>query len=1670
MNEKRIQGKGRFLNLLASASLVLAALQSVHAQSSSPSSSSASSSSCGAPATGPGACVADQPASKPDPSPTASASNPINTITGNKYQREVDLPALPGVLGLEIVRHYNSDFSGLKNTNGIMGRGWKLSYETRLSVQGAHLEVIQADGRRIAFQKELMTGQAGGASPSDGKIVIRAGNQGPEYTWVWPSGRKLTFDAQGKLLQIAAPTGEFVTLQYDPKGLLIQVIDPQGRRLKLNYPERSVAEAGRFKGVQSVDSPVGRFVYEYGSPIPKEAKVAVHQLAANLVRVQIPTQYNADTPAHGLTSRGASSSDLARIYHYEDARFPTLLTGISVQGKDGKSKADRIERLATYGYDERGWAVRSVHGYGIELAHIDRADERNAGHAVLVHSKSAQSPQGQKLEIWSRQIAGAYRITETRGVACPTVVPCPEANMRYRYDDRGLVIEAIKLDAQGLALQGTRTEYDVVARPVRVTKVEYQNGKPVGEHMRVRYEYGGLPANHRQQRDEPVNVYSDKPVLIAVPSVVPGQEHKLHIEYNEFGQPTRITDTGWSPAVADQASTLLQRVTTNRYARINGRSVLRASDGPLPGDKDTTQFEWEEHANFVVQTQYPNGMRVRMERDEAGRPTVQSLMDANRRIQYVNTYLPSGKIAKSVRSAMFDQGTELREEVVQSFDVFGGLASFQDSQTGPWQIQADERGRMTSIQDVRGRELAFVHNEQDQLMAWIARDVDKSVRDGRWNFFGQQGELLDATVPRQGNAAEAVLSGFEYGENLSRPKFQHIAYQAEEPSTQPEAARFKPRSFKAAFDDFGRVVRDSSPVEGDIRYHFGMNQTGSWREKIHTDLGGQSSQRERLEFDHAGRLTKRIRGDCVERLVYEGQLVRELLGCGARTVYSRDAWGRITEQVKHVGEKVFTERFAYDASGWMNKRQLVGGDVLYYERLPQSSELKGVFLESPWLKSIRLHVSDALADAMVQALPRGWTQTTVMDMRVARFWDSQPVKWQTVGGAVIEHLHTREGRVGRITASDASSKELVSMSYRYDELGLTRSVEAQNWSLNQGAKPQPSVFQYGPQRGALIRAGMSASVRASVNVVAAGTPERFDGFGRVVERTTRKAGKPVLQGFDYDAAGRLSAVKEGGSVVATYQYDAHGDRVAKSVWAHGKSSTTYFVYDSKHRLSAEVLPDGHVNQYLYDGYAPYAMLSNGEPLAVHTDARGMPVALSDVRQQVVWRGEFDPDGNVLREEGSGSVKLRMPGQVFDEETGLYFNVNRYYDPSSGRYITPDPLGWTHGEGAYDYVGGHPLDGSDPLGLFEIPTLDFFGISSAPLTDEGHGDIVRVAFQLYAAQNHEQRFSQEIIDQIVLNNYHTDAASSIFGGGGGQFVAKNHFDNPNDGPMYLDKEMTKLNPDYNNLSWIKNSVDQLNANRGGYGLVVAYKSGVGDISEIMSSFGRSTHTLADFYAHTNWVDDPSRGGCVDNKRLIGKNEVGYVPYGLGKTEVWNEDVSDSALKVLYSGTVSLEPSAALGCINDISCSEDKTTHGYWAKDADGPSVFTDDQIKKYAAKGLKFYGVHEYEPGMSVDGQALVPEDYGVSWWAEDAATGVRKNAFADVKKGDRIYVKQDIYNSHRLAKALAIQATINEIDKLYKAAAGVKVGSLLLTDVFKMEKARLDKEKVEYDRYPAKNN
>ena len=60
--------------------------------------------------------------------------------------------------------------------------------------------------------------------------------------------------------------------------------------------------------------------------------------------------------------------------------------------------------------------------------------------------------------------------------------------------------------------------------------------------------------------------------------------------------------------------------------------------------------------------------------------------------------------------------------------------------------------------------------------------------------------------------------------------------------------------------------------------------------------------------------------------------------------------------------------------------------------------------------------------------------------------------------------------------------------------------------------------------------------------------------------------------------------------------------------------------------------------------------------------------------------------------------LRFAGQYEDTESGYHYNWHRYYDPSTGRYLTPDPIGLAGGLNGYGYAGQDPMGAVDPWGL------------------------------------------------------------------------------------------------------------------------------------------------------------------------------------------------------------------------------------------------------------------------------------------------------------------------------------------------------------------------------------
>lgn len=113
---------------------------------------------------------------------------------------------------------------------------------------------------------------------------------------------------------------------------------------------------------------------------------------------------------------------------------------------------------------------------------------------------------------------------------------------------------------------------------------------------------------------------------------------------------------------------------------------------------------------------------------------------------------------------------------------------------------------------------------------------------------------------------------------------------------------------------------------------------------------------------------------------------------------------------------------------------------------------------------------------------------------------------------------------------------------------------------------------------------------------------------------------------------------------------------------------------------------------------------------VYLNADGVPFKKTDGYGNVIWQAEYDAQGKIKNERGSGAHQpFRLQGQYYDEETGLHYNGRRYYDPDIGRFITQDPIGLAGGTNPYQYAP-NTTGWIDPLGLARICTRPLAGMN------------------------------------------------------------------------------------------------------------------------------------------------------------------------------------------------------------------------------------------------------------------------------------------------------------------------------------------------------------------------
>jgi RHS repeat-associated protein len=95
------------------------------------------------------------------------------------------------------------------------------------------------------------------------------------------------------------------------------------------------------------------------------------------------------------------------------------------------------------------------------------------------------------------------------------------------------------------------------------------------------------------------------------------------------------------------------------------------------------------------------------------------------------------------------------------------------------------------------------------------------------------------------------------------------------------------------------------------------------------------------------------------------------------------------------------------------------------------------------------------------------------------------------------------------------------------------------------------------------------------------------------------------------------------------------------------------------------------------------------------DERGSVMAVTDSSGATIAKNSYDEYGK----PGAGNIgRFQYTGQTWLSDIGLYYYKARFYSPTLGRFLQPDPIGYEGGLNVYAYAGDDPINGSDPSGL------------------------------------------------------------------------------------------------------------------------------------------------------------------------------------------------------------------------------------------------------------------------------------------------------------------------------------------------------------------------------------
>ncbi|WP_240549183.1 RHS repeat-associated core domain-containing protein [Billgrantia antri] len=729
-----------------------------------------------------------------------------------------------------------------------------------------------------------------------------------------------------------------------------------------------------------------------------------------------------------------------------------------------------------------------------------------------------------------------------------------------------------------------------------------------------------------------------------------------------------------------------------------------------------TALERDESGQVIAQIG-PDGSRWEITRDAQGQPIAVAgpenhrwQLERDARGNLIRVTGPEGTATFAFENealpdrptAVTDAGGSTRR---LEWNALGQLVSETDCSAQTTRYDYDSRGHLLAVTNALGETTRTTHDEMGRRIA--TQLPDRS----RWqHHHDRQGRLVEQEGP-QGYRHQLHYDA--HGRPVLRIDAdggrEHYAY--DEAGRLSELTLANRAGYRFEYDEMDRLVSETGPDGREQRYAYDAAGQLSTRTEAHR-LGPDGQPLAiRYDYDANGRLAAR-------------HLPATESAPASTERYQWRADGQLSGVVNPESEVTF----AYDTAGrpiGERQRHHADGDIAawqwqHQQRLtatgaPQASRY-GDLPELAWhtYGSGHLHGLSAPGLGLELALePDALHRET--ERRLSSADQPQPL--------ILERGYTALGQLDHLSLRGPGSAQN-EQHYRYDALGRLSFRSSGQGSgspiiaYTYDASGRLIASQHGDSahRYPVDAAGnrLNAQPGESTRPNAAnqlseldGSRYRYDGAGNLIEREQPNG---ELLHLGYDGANRLVRLTrtstQGATEEARYRYDALGRRISKTVHhANGTTATTHYGWDGdrlvheakeRHQTTVVYEPGSFVPMFRIDQAGDGAAKQIS---AYVTDALGTPMQLVTPRGDTLWQAQPDDWAAVTNEQGRTAQPIRFQGQWYDEESGLYYNRHRYYDPQQGRYISQDPIGLKGGRNLYGYVS-NPTGMVDPLGLFE----------------------------------------------------------------------------------------------------------------------------------------------------------------------------------------------------------------------------------------------------------------------------------------------------------------------------------------------------------------------------------